>query len=526
MGSRACAASALAVAALAAYGLVGLTPTALAAGPAKPYDFNGDGFRDVALGSPYGTVGTVANAGFVTILYGSASGTSAAKKQVVSQSSAGVAGSSEAGDHWGYSVASADFDGDGYADLAVGAPEEDYAYTADDGTAATATDGGGITVIYGSPSGLSATSVWLAEPKDPEGNNKGPGNGHRLGLTLAAGDFDKDGTPTLVASSPGAATFYELTVPAKPTAAQLKTLLAKPAKAAFTAHKITPSADPSAKAAKAGTLAAAADPTTKLDWISFVTGDVTGDGFDDVAMGWADDDVSPYQFGVTVYPGGAQPFVDTAGTVPLVELGDVATGDFDGDGHADVAVSAPSDAKAFGGLITVYRGAAAGIDEASAYSISQDTAGVPGGGEAGDRFGYSIAAGDANGDGKADLAVGAPSEDIGTIADAGGTWMLYGSASGLTGTGAGSCTQDSTGVPGAAEKSDRYGWSVAMADTNGDGDAEMVSSAPFENGSEGYALILPGSATGTHLSGLVAYDAPSLGLSGQSANLGIRLNRT
>ncbi|HEY7485656.1 MAG TPA: FG-GAP-like repeat-containing protein [Streptosporangiaceae bacterium] len=507
-----------AVAALAAFGLAGLASSASAAGPAKPYDFNGDGYQDVVLGSPYGTVGTVANAGFVTVLYGSPNGTSAASKQVVSQSSAGIAGSSESGDHWGYAVGSADFDGDGYADLVVGAPDEDYAYTADDGTAATATDGGGLTVIYGSPAGLSDASVWLAEPKDPEGNNAGPGDGHRLGLTLTTGDYDKDGTPTLIASAPGSATFYDFTVPDKPTIAQLTTLLSKPAKARFTAHAIK-------VPGKASTLAAAAT-TNKLSWLSLATGDVTGDGYPDLALGWTDDDAGSYQFGVTVYPGAADPFVDTAGTVELTEGSDVAAGDFDGDGFTDLAVSSPSDAKAFGGLVTIYRGAAAGIDEAGSYSISQDTEGVSGAGEAGDAFGYSLSAADTDGDGRADLAVGAPYEDIGTTADAGATWMLYGSAKGLTGAGSGACNQDSPGVPGAPEQSDRYGWTVGMADTDGDGRAEMISGAPFENGNEGYALLLPGSDGGTTLSGLVAYDAPSLGLSGRSANLGIRLNRS
>ncbi|MCW2943477.1 MAG: repeat protein [Actinoallomurus sp.] len=83
---------------------------------AKAYDFNGDGYPDLALGSPYGKVGSKTSAGFVTIVYGSKSGPNLKKKQVFSQDSAGVPGAAETGDHFGFSLAAADFDGDGWTD--------------------------------------------------------------------------------------------------------------------------------------------------------------------------------------------------------------------------------------------------------------------------------------------------------------------------------------------------------------------------------------------------------------------------
>ena len=56
------------------------------------------------------------------------------------------------------------------------------------------------------------------------------------------------------------------------------------------------------------------------------------------------------------------------------------------------------------------------------HQSSPGAAGVP---EAGDFFGDALAAGDFDGDGDSDLAVGVPRETIGDIADAGAVNMLY-----------------------------------------------------------------------------------------------------
>ena len=56
-----------------------------------------------------------------------------------SQGSEGITGTPEAGDLFGYSLAAADFNGDGFTDLAVGVPFEDQA----------ATNDGAVNVIYG-----------------------------------------------------------------------------------------------------------------------------------------------------------------------------------------------------------------------------------------------------------------------------------------------------------------------------------------------------------------------------------------
>lgn len=105
--------------------------------------------------------------------------------------------------------------------------------------------------------------------------------------------------------------------------------------------------------------------------------------------------------------------------------------------------------------------------------MNQSTSGVPGTAEAGDRFGFSLAAGDFTGDGYTDLAIGSPYEDNGSIVDGGAVTILKGSAAGVTATGAQTFAQSSTNVPGADETGDEFGYSLAAGDANHDGIVEV-----------------------------------------------------
>jgi hypothetical protein len=96
-------------------------PAEAARGIAKPYDFDGNRYVDLAIGAPSMRVGGVRAAGGVIVLPSSKKGPSRREK-IVTQSSSGVPGSSERDDQFGYAMTSADFNKDGYADLAVGQP--------------------------------------------------------------------------------------------------------------------------------------------------------------------------------------------------------------------------------------------------------------------------------------------------------------------------------------------------------------------------------------------------------------------
>ncbi|MBL3671788.1 FG-GAP repeat protein, partial [Streptomyces sp. M2CJ-2] len=151
-------------------------------------DFNGDGHVDLATSAPDATVDGMAGAGAVTIAYGSADGAGAtqAERVTISQNSEGIGGQAEAGDHFGFSVAIADFNNDGFADLATGTPGEDVG---DD------QDAGIVQIVWGSPTGLS-DSARLADPTSSDQDAHG--------RTLAAGDFNGDGKDDLAAGNTSA----------------------------------------------------------------------------------------------------------------------------------------------------------------------------------------------------------------------------------------------------------------------------------------------------------------------------------
>jgi hypothetical protein len=157
---------------------------------------NAGGHADLAITAPSEDVGRVMDAGVVNVLYGSAGGLTAAGNQVWSQDSPGVAGIAETQDFLGIALAVGDYNGDGRADLAAGAPGETLAVVAE--------AAGAVNVLYGSGGGLTATGnqVWsqdspgvaeLTQPRD------------LFGSALAAGDVNADGRAELAIGVPGEA---------------------------------------------------------------------------------------------------------------------------------------------------------------------------------------------------------------------------------------------------------------------------------------------------------------------------------
>jgi hypothetical protein len=177
--------------------------------------------------------------------------------------------------------------------------------------------------------------------------------------------------------------------------------------------------------------------------------------------------------------------------------------DFDDDGFADLAVGTPSEdvgAAADAGAVTVLYGSAAGLSASGSRQLTQDTAGVPDAAEGDDHFGHLLAAGDFNGDGRADLAVAVLFEDVGAIVDAGAVTALYGTAAGLGAAGSQQLTQDTPGVPGSAEAGDAFGHALAAGDVHGDGLVDLAVGAPAEDVGAamdaGAVNLLPGTAGG------------------------------
>jgi FG-GAP repeat/FG-GAP-like repeat len=113
---------------------------------------------------------------------------------------------------------------------------------------------------------------------------------------------------------------------------------------------------------------------------------------------------------------------------------------------------------------------------------------------------------DFNGDGRDDLAIGVPNEDVGSAAQAGAVVVLYGAKAGLTGQGSQLLTEGSAGIPGPAKASDHFGASLAYGDFDGDGYGDLAIGVPDRDvkvGSKtdadvGIVIVLHGSPTGLH----------------------------
>lgn len=458
-------ATAVLAAALTPLALTLSAPAAHAASAGAPYDFNGDGRADLAIGAPGATVGGHAKAGAVSVVYGSSGGLKTSTRTLITQNTAGVPGAAEADDAFGSAVASADLNTDGYADLLIGAPGEDVDGDTNDGSAV---------VIWGSASGLSgARAVPNPNARDLD----------RYGQSVAAGDVEADGDLDILVGSTGPVVLTFINGP-------------------FTRSS----------SFQGGSGASADDQyATSYGITSLAVGHVTASSDTNLVLHGrkpgTDDAVT--HLVTEPYIGN---YTDWMQELPAGYVS--AVGDIDKDGHADIAIgnereTSADPAGAKGGKVTVVYGGPAGLDSSRApLVLTQDTAGVPGASESGDRFGSEVFLGDVNGDGYADLAVGASGENSG----AGAVTVLYGSATGLRTTGVQTLGQDTAGVPGASESNDRFGARVLLADHSGDRRAELTVSATGENG-DGAVWSLRGATTGVTTSGATNFGPAATGVS-------------
>ncbi len=200
---------------------------------------------------------------------------------------------------------------------------------------------------------------------------------------------------------------------------------------------------------------------------------------------------------------------------PLDRLGEsVSHGDYNNDGIQDLAIGIPNyDFQFFGitinntGVVLIIYGSPSGLSSSNEQFLFQtfsssnsleDLNGV----EENDFFGRSLASGDFNCDGIADLAVGTPEEDYNTINPAirqnvGAINIFHGSVDGFSDLGAGSTFLfQGTGLGIFADSSstanDRFGWSMAAGDFDGDDCDDLAVSAPFEDFGSPVPTIIDG----------------------------------
>ncbi|CAN5579083.1 hypothetical protein BH10BAC5_BH10BAC5_20270 [soil metagenome] len=338
------------------------------------------------------------------------------------------------GDYFGYSVSAAgDVNGDGFADIIVGA----YGYNSNTGR---------IYLYLGSASGIITTPAAVITG----------GGGTYFGYSIStAGDVNGDGYSDIIIGAIGyntgtgkvylyLGTFYGI----NPTPAVI-----------LTGEAINNSFGSSVSGA----------------------GDVNGDGYSDIivgAKGYSSNTGRAY-----LYHGNSTG-INTTPTTTLTgeavsnyfgySVSDV--GDLNNDGYSDIIVGAYGYSSSTGRAYIYFGG-----------PIMDNTADVIlNGSAAGDQFGYSVSdAGDVNGDDYSDIIVGANGYFFGT----GRAYIFIGSSSGLNSTPAATITGEAT--------SNNFGNSVSGAgDVNGDGYSDIVVGAVGYSSSKGRAYLYRGSSSG------------------------------
>ena len=326
-----------------------------------------------------------------------------------------------------------DFNGDTYADLAIGVPREGINGNQDAGL---------VNIIYGSTSGLSATAVPDQRFfQDSAGVADVSEVDDHFGAAVAAGDFNNDGYSDLAIGAPD--------------------------------EDVGPSVDAGAVSviygSQFGLSATLKIPdqfwhqnsanvegfvdTSEHFGTALGAGDFNNDGFDDLAIG------SPLDYvdsiggagSVNILYGGSSGLSATgipdqfwhqnsANVEDTIEFGDhfgasLTTGHFNDDDYADLAVGVPDEdinGKANAGSVNVIYGSSLGLSATAVPDkrFFQDSPGVEGISDSGDHFGVAVASGDFNGDGTDDLAIGVVDE---FVSDSQAN-IIFGSSFGLSPT--------------------------------------------------------------------------------------------
>lgn len=396
-------------------------------------DVNSDGCEDVLVGAPYQEGGSTEE-GRAYLYLGDAAGLAATPSWTA-----------EPDRDWadfGASVAGAgDVNGDGYADVVVGAPyvgpvvylylggpfglEADANWSVDGEIVASAGDvngdgfgdvvvgysssdeGGRASVYLGSASGLDSTAAWTSQPD--------VGSASFGAAVASAGDVNADGFGDLIVGAPG----YD---GGSPDEGRVYLFVG-----GFKGLESAPTSTVEADFSYA--------------WLGHSVagaGDVDGDGYGDVLVGELD------QLGgeptARLYRGSAAGIDGTPAWSARPGLGyAIAAGDFDGDGRGDIAVGSP-----YLGEVEIYPGDASGPEAAAGWAVSSDQERA--------FFGGSLAFADVDGDGARDLVVGASTYDA-SAKDEGAAYVFPNGAaeadSGTqdTGTGPDSGTPPDTETP-------------------------------------------------------------------------------
>lgn len=441
-------------------------------------DFNGDGYDDAAVGDPYATVNGLREAGAVTVLLGDADGRiGEGGRTVVTRSSLGEP--AKAGDHFGFDVALAPTGRHGRcADLLVGAPGADLPGAANAGVVYLVAD---LPDLEGTP----AMEALVLTQDDAKGNAEaGDGLGHAVMIT----GVNQEDRTRLVVGAPG----EDAGTATDAGAVSVWEMDEDPVGLA------------ELRQGRRGPLGAIRLPGTPQTGDRFGTS-LTGGLVDlpqwsgqDVAQGLvigAPGDTVSGRAGagsVTVlqekYEYAALLSQDTPEVAGVPETGDgfgysVALRPKAGSRSATLAVGAPGedvDGRTDTGSVTLLSNAGRKFVPRTAFT--QATRGVPGTNERGDQLGFSLAFGA----GIPTLMVGVPTEDVGSVVDAGSVQPVEVPGTGQSLRFLPVVTENASGTPGSVGTGNRFGRSLGALS----GQAESIRTISSVYAGQGSVYVL------------------------------------
>ncbi len=386
-------------------------------------DVNNDGYQDVLVGEPGYTNGQT-NEGRILVFHGSATGLQATAARAIESNQANAWFGNKV-------VALGDIDNDGFSDIAVAAPY----FTS------VAPSDGRVTVYRGSSSGILATPAWT-----------GVGEGGTFGQSMAVGDFNCDGRLDLAVGAfmfnafRGRVYLYNglATSPYFSATPQIieRAIAGERFGAALAAGNFSGSAGATGGRScsdlavsaplsagtpgnSTGRVLVYAGTETGLDlsnpWnqegiraseqfgTELLVGDINDDGYDDLLVG------APFHSSlatrtregrIALFLGSSAGLVlhtwqQLGGAAEAAMGRGMALGDFNGDGYLDLLAGKPfysTTTPGFGSL-HLFMGLSSGLTPDAIWNLTAA--------EINSAFGYTVAAADVNGDGRADAIAGA-----------------------------------------------------------------------------------------------------------------------